>query len=128
MIRAPSEMRCSVMPAASMKTKVMARTSGIETATTRPARMPRLTKLIASTMSTASNRALVKPPTASSTISGWSETRWTPTPTGRLLSTIRISSFSASPKASRFAPDRMPMARPMAGSPSTRNRLVGGST
>ena len=36
MIRAPSEMRCSVMPEYSMNTKVMASTSGIEIATTRP--------------------------------------------------------------------------------------------
>ncbi len=40
----------------------MARTSGIAIATTRPALNPRLMKLIASTMATASNRAFVKPP------------------------------------------------------------------
>ena len=49
-----------------MTTKVMASTSGIDSATTRPARMPRLMKLTASTMTTASNSARVKPETASS--------------------------------------------------------------
>ena len=83
MISAPSEMRCSEMPAYSITTKVIASTSGIDSATTSPARMPRLTKLTASTIATASNSARVKPPTASSTTTGWSETRCTPTPTGR---------------------------------------------
>ena len=70
MMRAPSEMRCSEMPRYSIATKVMASTSGIASATTSPARMPRLTKLTTSTITTASNSALVKPPTASSTTTG----------------------------------------------------------
>ena len=70
MISAPSEMRCRVMPEYSMKTKVAASTSGMATATTRPARRPRLRKLTTSTITTASNSALVKPPTASSTTAG----------------------------------------------------------
>ena len=44
-----------------------ASTSGIEIATTSPARRPRLIKLTASTITTASNSALVKPLTATST-------------------------------------------------------------
>ena len=56
-----------VIPLYSMNTKTMANTSGIEHATTNPARMPRLMKLTTSTITTASNSALVKPPTASST-------------------------------------------------------------
>ncbi|MNF77308.1 hypothetical protein D3C84_594490 [compost metagenome] len=67
MINAPREIRCMVMPLYSMKMNTMASTSGIEHATTRPARIPKLTKLTTSTMITASNKALVKPPTASST-------------------------------------------------------------
>ena len=70
MMRAPSEMRCNEMPVYCMTTKVMASTSGIDSATTNPARMPRLRKLTTSTIATASNRALVKPPTASSTTMG----------------------------------------------------------
>ena len=75
MIRAPSEMRCSEIPAYAITTNVIARTKGIAIATTRPARTPRLKKLITSTMATASNRASVKPDTACSTTTGWSATR-----------------------------------------------------
>ncbi len=127
MMSAPSEMRWSEIPAYSMMTKVIASTRGMAIATTSPARMPRLTKLTASTIATASNRALVKPDTASSTTFGWSDTRCTPMPTGSSPSMRVISSCSASPKASRLAPDFMPTARPMAGSPLKRNRLDGGS-
>ncbi len=69
MINAPREIRCMVMPLYSMNTKTMASTSGIEQATTNPARKPRLTKLTINTITTASNSALVKPPTAFSTTS-----------------------------------------------------------
>ena len=48
----------------------MASTSGIEIATTSPARAPRLMKLIARTMTIASNKPRVKPETASSTTAG----------------------------------------------------------
>ena len=54
MINAPSEIRCSEIPAYAMTTKVIASTSGIAIATTRPARSPRLRKLIARTITTAS--------------------------------------------------------------------------
>ncbi|MNE77275.1 hypothetical protein D3C80_1735770 [compost metagenome] len=63
-----------VMPLYSMNTNTIASTSGIEQATTSPARTPRLTKLTSSTITTASNSALVKPPTASSTTTAWSDT------------------------------------------------------
>ena len=67
MMSAPSEMRWRFSPAYSMPMKVMARTSGIDSVTTNPARKPRLMKLTASTIATASNNAWVKPPTDSST-------------------------------------------------------------
>ena len=86
-----------VMPLYSMNTKTMASTSGIEQATTSPARTPRLTKLTASTITTASNKALVKPPTASLTTTDWSDTVCTPTPTGRSLTMLSIFCFSAAP-------------------------------
>ncbi|MNF95837.1 hypothetical protein D3C84_786060 [compost metagenome] len=56
-----------VMPLYSMNTNTIASTSGIEHATTSPARTPRLMKLTTSTITTASNKALVNPPTAAST-------------------------------------------------------------
>ena len=41
MINAPSEMRCSEIPETAMTTNVIASTSGIAIATTRPARKPK---------------------------------------------------------------------------------------
>ena len=67
MIKAPSEIRWSAMPKYSMPMKVIASTNGMEQATTIPARSPKLTKLTARTMMTASFSALVKPATDSST-------------------------------------------------------------
>ena len=67
MISAPSDTRCMAMPVNSINTNTSASTSGIEIATTSPARRPRLIKLTASTITTASNSALVKPLTATST-------------------------------------------------------------
>ena len=75
MISAPSEMRWSEMSVMRMTRKVIASTRGMAMATTRPARQPRLMKLMPSTMTIASNRPRVKPETASSTTAGWSDTR-----------------------------------------------------
>ena len=50
-----------------MPMKVIASTSGIEQATTIPARIPKLMKLTTRTMMTASFSALVKPATECST-------------------------------------------------------------
>ena len=111
-----------------MTRNVIASTSGMAIATTSPARSPRLMKLIASTMTTASNSAARKPDTASSTTAGWSETRYTSTPIGSSAMILSISLSSAAPNSSRLAPAFMPMASPIAGLPLKRNRLSGGST
>jgi hypothetical protein len=47
MIKAPSEIRCRSIPAISMIGNTITSVSGIERATTVPARMPRLRKLTA---------------------------------------------------------------------------------
>src|SRR4029077_15584669 len=62
----------------------MPSTSGIEHATTTPARIPRLKKLTARTIAIASQSALVNPPTASSTTTDWSATRRGSNPDGQL--------------------------------------------
>ena len=85
MISAPREMRCKLRSIASIPKKTMARTRGMEIATTRPALRPRLRKLTTSTITIASRRALVKPPIASRTTSGWSETSLSSMPTGKSL-------------------------------------------
>ena len=82
MMRAPSEMRCSVIPIMSSSTKVIARTSGIAIVTTSPALSPSETKLTARTIATASTRARMKWFTNSSTTLGWSATLWSSIPTG----------------------------------------------
>ena len=117
MMSAPSEMRCKVTPIRSSTTKVAASTRGMVMDTTRPARAPSEMKLTRSTMATASPSASVKPPTACSTIRGWSDTRWMPTPTGSVASTSRILALRSRPKSRRLPPWRMAMARPTAGSP-----------
>ena len=60
MISAPNEMRWRSMPSMLIPTKVPASTSGIDSATTVPARRPKLRKLTASTMTTASTSDLMK--------------------------------------------------------------------
>ena len=75
MISAPSEMRWSPMPAINMPVKVIASTSGIAAATTRPARSPSETKETANTMTTASPSIRTKPLTAFFTTEDWSATR-----------------------------------------------------
>ena len=128
MINAPSDTRCMVMPLYSMNTNTSASTSGIEHATTSPARRPRLIKLTTSTMITASNSALVKPPTASCTTSAWSDTLCTPTPTGRSAVSSSMRVCRASPNDWILPPFCMAMARPIAGLPLKRNIGRAGST
>jgi hypothetical protein len=117
MISAPSEIRCRLIPNASMNTNTIASTSGMLIATTRPARNPRLTRLTISTMPMASNKPRVKCPTDSSTTAGWLATRCTSMPTGRSLS-MRCNSFSsAAPRSSTFPPLAIETPTPIAGAP-----------
>jgi hypothetical protein len=58
------------MPLNSIPVKTIARTSGIDSATTVPARAPRLKKLTASTMAIAAQSASRKPLTACLTTTG----------------------------------------------------------
>ena len=60
MISAPSEMRCRSIAKNCMIGKTTASVSGIESATTIPARMPRLTKLTAMMMAMACQSEVVK--------------------------------------------------------------------
>ena len=70
MISAPSEMRCKSIPKICMTMNTMASTSGIEVATTRPARRPRFRKLMTRTIAMASHSAFMNSLTASSTTFG----------------------------------------------------------
>ena len=82
MISEPSEMRSRFQPIASIKSATAPSTSGTEVATTRPARQPRLTRLTAMTMTSASASARTKSLIASFTVVGWSATRSSSTPCG----------------------------------------------
>ena len=70
MMSAPREIRCRSMPNADMVTNTAARTSGIESATTAPARRPSAARLTARTMAIASHSASMKSATACSTVTG----------------------------------------------------------
>jgi len=70
MMSAPRETRCRSIPASSMIGNTTATVSGIESATTVPARIPRLTKLTAMMMAIACQSDVVKSRMACSTTKG----------------------------------------------------------
>ena len=128
MTRAPVEMRCRSMPNQAISTKVPASTSGIVSATTAPARSPRLRKLTASTIATASASTFMKRPTALRTMRGWSETFSTWMPTGRSVPSRSIARSSAAPSSSTSPRGTIDTPRPIACLPPKRIVYSGGST
>ncbi len=103
MIKAPSEMRCRSMPESFIIRKVTASTRGMDNATTRPVRKPRLKKLTASTMTTASSSVCMNSSTERFTTSGWFEYWCTSMPTGRSRLTL-LNAFSRSSPSCRMSP------------------------
>ncbi len=128
MINAPSEMRCRSMPSAYIARKVIARTSGIDSATTMPVRQPSERKLTASTMAIASARLLVNSWIDSCTTSGWLETAWISTPTGMAARTRATAASSSLPMRITSPPSRMAMAIPIVSLPLKCILLTTGST
>ena len=127
MISAPSEMRWNGIPAACITTKVIASTSGTHSATTMPVRKPRLRKLTASTMASASPRASMNSSNERATTVGWSATWLISTPIGSSAFSFFTSACSALP-ISRLLPSLvMEMARPMTGLPLKFISCDGGS-
>ena len=112
-MRAPSEMRCRSIPKKLIATNTAASTSGIEIATTAPARRPRLTRLTPSTMATASHSASMNSSTACSTVTGWSATSVGSIPTGRFAVISAMACSTLCPRARTSPPLRMAMASPM---------------
>ena len=127
MISAPVETRCRSMPNTFMPRKVAASTSGMLSATTRPARRPRLSRLTASTMITASISEWMKMPTASPTIFGWSLTLPYSTPTGRSALSCCMRASRLRPSCSTSPLGTIEMAMPMASRPPKCISSVGGS-
>ena len=107
--------------------KTIASVSGMESATTSPARAPRLTKLTAMMMAIACQSDVVKSLIACSTTWGWSATRIGVMPRGSSAVTRCIACSMLRPSARMSPPSRMAMARPIAGLPLTRNKGCGGS-
>ena len=70
MISAPRDTLWRSMPKRSMAQKTPAKTSGMHPATTKPVRIPRLKKLTAKTMTTASRRVLINSSMECSTTAG----------------------------------------------------------
>ena len=114
MISAPSDTRWRSMPHASIVTNTIASTSGIDNATTAPARSPRLTKLTASTMAIASHNDSMKSPIAPLTVVAWLATRIGSTPIGRSAVIRRIESSICLPSATMSPPSRMAIASAIA--------------
>ena len=93
-----------------MVTNTAARTSGIERATTAPARMPRAKRLTPRTIAIASHRAFMNSFTASSTVTGWSAISVGSMPTGRFALISCMACSTLRPRARTSPPVRMAMA------------------
>ena len=117
MIRAPSETRCSAMPIIDMTVNVIARTIGMATATTKPARSPSARKPTAITIAMASNKARVKPPIAVVTTCDWSETACRSSPIGSSAWIAATSRRSAAPSRRMSPSSAIDAAMPIAGMP-----------
>ena len=100
-----------------MNRKVTASTSGIDSATTMPVRSPRLMKLTASTMTTASPSVSMNSLIERDTTVGWSATECTSMPAGRSAFNRAMRASSALPSAMMSPPLRNDTASPNAGSP-----------
>ncbi len=100
-----------------MVAKVIASTSGIDSATTSPVRTPSEKKLTSSTMIRASISTCTNSPTPVFTAAGWSDTLRNCMPAGSSCCKRANSVCSASPSTRMSPPDFIDTASPIAGSP-----------
>ena len=126
-IKAPSEILCSPTSNRFMPAKVMASTSGMENATTRPVRKPREKKLTSRTIITASASTFMNSFTLRFTATGWSETFFSCIPKGKDFCKWANSASKFLPKARMSPPLRMDTAMPIPFSPIKRMRGWAGS-
>ena len=117
-------------------TKVIASTSGIVMATTRPGQMsirsglvcrPRLMKLTASTTTIASSSTLTNSPTDRLTASGWSCTWDSSSPTGSSAFRLATSARNALPRAMMSPPLAIETPSATTSRPWWRTSTCGGS-
>ena len=100
-----------------MTQKTPVKTKGIQKATTKPVRRPRLRKLTTRTMMMASRRVSVKSLIDSLTTCGWSDTWWISMPAGKSDLTLSCNFFRFSPSCRLLPPLFMDKAMPTAGLP-----------
>ncbi len=110
-----------------MAAKVIASTSGIDSATTRPVRRPREKKLTSRTITSASASTRMNSPTPVRTAAGWSDTLRSSSPAGSDCCRRANSVSRALPSTRMSPPGFIATARPMASSPMKRMRGAGGS-
>ena len=121
-IRAPKEILCRPTSKIFMPAKVMAKTSGMENATTSPVRKPSEKKLTSSTIITASAKTFMNSLTLRFTATGWSETFFSSIPKGKVFCSLENSVSKFLPKAKMSPPLRIDTAMPMPFSPIKRIR------
>jgi len=122
MISAPSEMRSSAMPSASITMKVRPSVAGTAMPTISPARSPMARMLTPITTASAIRNLPSKRPTARVIACAWSVTRERASPAGR---SRRASARNASircPRARPFSPRAITTPTSTASSPPTRTR------
>ena len=145
MMSEPSDTLCRPMPQYHMAKKVTASTSGMVMATTRPGRgsmyqrfhqrcspvrlcIPKLTKLTANTMATASISTLTNSLTELATDLGWSCTFTSCTPAGKVLAIDAVAACKALPSRMMSPPLVMETPSAITSCPSWRTFTAVGST
>ncbi len=121
-IRAPSEILCSPTSNKFMPAKVIAKTKGMEKATTKPVRKPNEKKLTNKTIMTASASTLTNSWILRCTATGWSETFCSFIPRGKVFCSWANSVSRFLPKAIISPPLRIDTAIPIPLSPIKRIR------
>ncbi|MNM53821.1 hypothetical protein D3C81_649300 [compost metagenome] len=124
---APSEILCRPISNRCMTKNVIASTSGIDTATTRPVRRPSEKKLTSNTITTASVSTLMNSPTESFTACGWSDTLRSSMPVGSVFCSRANCSSRVLPSWRMSPPFFIATAMPMASSPMKRILAEAGS-
>ena len=99
MMSEPSEMRSRFQPIASITSATTPSTIGTESPTTMPVRQPRLSRLTASTIASASSSERSNSQIDSLTTVGWSATRSSSTPYGSSAWTLATAFSIALPRS-----------------------------
>ena len=127
MMNAPREMRCSVLPATRRMGKVMAMVSTRPVPMISPLRKPMVNISTMMTMRTDSSRFIMKPLTASFTLSGWKNIFSIVRPTGTSFMVSSTFASTALPTSGTMTLSFIATQMARAGLPSTKKPRVCGS-